>query len=177
MCIARRTRQLIGAAALLAMASSQAMASEVGSRPLEGLQKVGEATLSVLFWDIYTSRLYSPDGNYPGIQPPLALDIEYLRDISADDLVQQTDKEWQRLGIDHQNVTDWLSMLSDLWPDIREGDRLTLRVEENGNSTFFYNHEAIGHIEDQAFAGHFLSIWLDPACRYPDVRKQLIGAP
>ena len=47
------------------------------------LQMVGQARLNVLFWPVYDSRLYSPDGRYAEGARPLRLEIQYLRDVEA----------------------------------------------------------------------------------------------
>ncbi len=59
------------------------------------LQKVGEAKLRVLFWDIYYSRLYTESGNYQRGDRPLKLEIQYLLDIKSDALVERTRTEWE----------------------------------------------------------------------------------
>ncbi len=63
------------------------------------LQMVGQARLEVLWWPVYDSRLYSPGGIYVEGTRPLRLEIQYLRDIQAQDLIENTRKEWQRLGL------------------------------------------------------------------------------
>jgi len=90
----------------------------------EELQRVGEARLQVLLWPVYTSRLYSEDGDYRRGQRPLRLEIEYLRNIRSEALVERTAEEWQSQQLTHQNQQLWLNLLRTLWPDIRKGDRL-----------------------------------------------------
>ena len=67
-----------------------------GNAQAEQLQLVGKARLEVLFWSIYDSRLYTADGSYTDGQRPLRLELEYLRDIEAADLVEQTRNEWHQ---------------------------------------------------------------------------------
>ncbi|SVE18486.1 uncharacterized protein METZ01_LOCUS471340 [marine metagenome] len=69
------------------------------ANPLDDLKKVGEAKLKVLFWDVYNSSLYSKTGEYQVEQFPQALNINYLRDIDAEDLIERTQDEWEKLGI------------------------------------------------------------------------------
>ncbi len=62
------------------------LCSKVGAS-VGTLQMVGEARLEFMIWPIYDSRLYSIDGNYQEGQLPLRLEIQYLRDVDAEDLV------------------------------------------------------------------------------------------
>ncbi|MBY5992589.1 chalcone isomerase family protein [Ferrimonas balearica] len=139
------------------------------------LEPVGESRLKVLWFPIYHARLYSDDGRYDGIEAPLALDLEYLRDIEAEDLVDHTRSEWQRLAL-YEGATSeaWLAELTRLWPDVAKGDRLTL-VMNPKRSTFFHNGEALGSIDGLDFGERFLAIWLHPDSRYPRLRNALIG--
>jgi hypothetical protein len=142
---------------------------------LKDLRKVGEARLEVLFWDVYDSSLYSADGRYDPQQYPIALNIQYLRNIKAKDLIEKTASEWQKLGFDNPSASHWLDAIQDLWPDISKGDELLLVVDDDKTSYFYHNGEALGQISDPQFGPQFLAIWLDEKCSYPKLRKQLIG--
>jgi hypothetical protein len=139
------------------------------------LQMVGQARLSVMFWPVYDSRLYSPDGNYSEKTRPLRLEIQYLRDVEAQDLVANTRKEWQHLGMGDVKQQQWLAALERLWPDVGENDVLALVVDEQDRSTFLLNGKALGTIDDPAFGGDFLAIWLSPETSRPDLRLALLG--
>ena len=145
------------------------------ANPLVDLKKVGEAKLKVLFWDVYNSTLYNQSGVYQEEQFPQALEINYLRDIDAQDLVERTQDEWQRLGIKQETYQQWLPLLSSIFPDIKKGDTLLLHVDETHQSEFFFNGQTIGNITDPHFGKSFLRIWLDENSSYPKVRNKLIG--
>jgi len=145
------------------------------SSPISSLQKVGEAKLEIIFWDIYFSELYSADGTYQPQTYPIALNIRYLRDIKAADLVEQTIKEWKKLGISKDKYEKWLPFLTETWPNIKDGDELLFKVNAEKMGEFFFNGNSIGQLEDPEFSEQFLAIWLDENCSYPKVRKRLIG--
>jgi hypothetical protein len=145
------------------------------AKQIEELKKVGEAKLTFLFWDIYQSHLYSESGDYHEDTYPIALDIQYLRDIEAKDLLNRTAQEWQNLGLQEATFTPWLTKLKAIWPNIVKNDELLLVVDRQKKSTFYYNGQVIGEIEDPAFGPSFLAIWLDAKSSYPQLRKQLIG--
>ena len=141
----------------------------------DALTKVGEAKLEVLFWDVYTSTLYSDNGRYKEGQLPLRLDIQYLIDIKSNALVARTAEEWDALGLEHENREEWLSSLAALWPDVSKHDVLTIELDDNRRSTFYRNGELLGTIEDRAFGASFLDIWLSPDTTRPNLRASLIG--
>ena len=114
------------------------------ANPLDDLKKVGEAKLKVLFWDVYNSSLYSKTGEYQAEKFPQALKINYLRDIDAEDLIERTQDEWEKLGIKQVTFSQWIPLLTNIFPDIKKGDTLLLRVSENQQSEFFFNGKTIG---------------------------------
>lgn len=145
------------------------------ANPIQSMQKVGEAKLEFLFWDIYHSELYSSTGNFNQQAYPLALKIRYLRNIDARDLVEKTEEEWQKLGYSEEQMGPWLAQISDIWPDIVKGDELLLVVEEDKSSRFYHNQALIGNMPDSSFGPSFLAIWLDENCSFPKLRDKLVG--
>ena len=143
--------------------------------PLADLEIVGQAKLEVFFFDIYHSTLYSVDGKYTEDNYPVALDIEYLRNIKAQDLVETTEDEWRKLGFNSNQIASWLPHIATLWPDIKKRDKLLFRIEKDGTSEFFFNGESLKKISDTEFSKAFLAIWLSEDCSYPKLRKKLIG--
>tara|TARA_R110001606_G_C15053601_1_gene613842 strand:- start:67 stop:495 length:429 start_codon:yes stop_codon:yes gene_type:complete len=139
------------------------------------MQPVGSAKLSVFFWDIYHSTLYSSDGAYTDDQRPLALQITYLRDIHADDLLASTTDEWDKLGIARETYRPWLAQLTSMWPNIKEQDEFLFLINNDHSGAFYVNQKWVGSIADKNFSMSFLRIWLDPNGSYPKLRKQLIG--
>ena len=125
---ARKSMTPASLAVLLAMAlllTPMVQANSVGTVPLvdqgnQSLRKCGAARLKVLFWDIYESSLYTPDGTWSEGVRPLRLDIRYLRAISALDLVKQTGKEWAEQGKSSPEHIVWQGELLSIWPDVTE---------------------------------------------------------
>lgn len=160
-------------AILLTLASLAVAAT--GDTQNADLKLVGEARLKVMFWSVYDSRLYTETGDYAAGQRPLRLEIEYLRDIRAERLIQQTRDEWNAMGRDHPQQSAWLERLGTLWPNIRAGDVLVLQLTDDDSATFYYNGERLGAIEDAAFGQQFADIWLSPECTRPELRLALLG--
>ena len=144
--------------------------------PWEDLQLAGEARLKVLFWNVYDARLYTADGRYRERGYPMALQLDYLRDIASADLVDETLRQWEQQGLDgNPKVGDWLRRLSELWPDVTEQDAITLVVDVGGASRFYFNDTLLGGIDDPEFAEAFAAIWLSDNTTSPRVREQLIN--
>jgi len=147
----------------------------LSANPVSDLAQVGSATLKGYFWIIYNSSLYSPDGEYSGVNPNLALQIEYRRDISNEQLIKRTKQEWEKQNIGISESALWLKELSEFWPDVEKGDVIVLRVGADFASEFYLNTEFIGSIEDRNFTNEFLAIWLSESSSYPKLRNQLLG--
>ncbi|MFT7288520.1 MAG: hypothetical protein ACI87W_002642 [Halieaceae bacterium] len=138
-------------------------------------RKVGEARLKVFFWSIYDSRLYTPSGSYVEGERPLRLDIEYLRNIKASDLVKRTHSEWKAMGREHPRQSEWLAQLGALLPDIRSNDVLSMELHPDNAASFRFNGELLGRIEDRDFGQQFADIWLSGDCTRPELRLALLG--
>jgi hypothetical protein len=138
-------------------------------------KEVGRAKFSVLFWDIYNSTLYTHSGSYLHELPPklFMFKVEYLKDISTDDLLERTIDQWQHLDIPESQYTPYISQLKNIWPNITAGDSLTMLVENN-KSIFYFNNVKVGVISEQGFSKLFLDIWLSSQTSQPKLRAQLL---
>lgn len=143
------------------------------AQPTGDLQLVGEGEMDWLFFDLYQARLYSANGRYQAKQFPQALSLRYQRDIKNTKLVEATISEWQRLGVKWKY--SWQQRLMSMWPSVQSGDQLTLRVNSDGSSHFYFNGEGLAKIDDPLFGPAFLAIWLDDNSRKPTLTQQLKG--
>ena len=141
----------------------------------EPLRKVGTSRLTVLWFDIYDATLYSPSGSYNRAQLPLKLSLNYLRDISASQLLDETDKQWRKAAIPPSKRRLWLAELAKLWPDIEKGQQLSFTQYSNSHGQFHLGSTALGSIRSSGFAQAFIDIWLGPATSYPSEARQLKG--
>lgn len=139
--------------------------------------EIGKAKFSVLFWDIYQSTLFAKGQEYAYFDhnQPVMLKINYLKDISKDELIERTAEQWQHLGIESADVADYTKALAKLWPNIQAGDSLALLLDSQ-SSTFYYNDQFLGQGPVGSFGRVFLDIWLSPNTSQPKLRQQLLGA-
>ncbi|WP_137222493.1 chalcone isomerase family protein [Shewanella sp. MEBiC00475] len=141
----------------------------------DSLVEVGTADMSLLWFDIYSAKLFSIDGKYRANRFPLILDIKYHRDIDAIDLVTATIEQWQHLGLAEENIELYRQQLVNAWPDVKEGDRLTFRVNTPEDAAFLLNDAPYYQVSNTQFPAAFLDIWLSEKTSHPELRKQLIG--
>lgn len=147
---------------------------------LNKMHRIGKAQMSVLFFDIYDIELLSNTKDWQQNTYPQALKISYLRDISKEDLIKATQEQWQHIKLTNPNQTKWLEKLNDIWPQIQEGNGLTIIVDSNQSSKFYFNDEAqthqfIGELADPDFGPAFLAIWLSNNTSEPKLRAKLLG--
>lgn len=140
------------------------------------LKKVGEAKFSVLFWDIYKSKLFTSSGQYPKAldNETVLYQITYLRDITRKDLIEKTIEQWQYQKVESDLYSGYIPKLENIWPNISEGDNLTLVIDKNV-SYFYYNAKCVGIISEHEFGRLFLDIWLSQNTSQPKLRSQLLG--
>ncbi|AZG74354.1 chalcone isomerase family protein [Shewanella livingstonensis] len=140
------------------------------------LIEVGSADMSLLWLDIYSAKLFSIDGKYQANRFPMTLDIKYHRDIDAIDLVDATIEQWQHLGFTKANIELFRQQLVNAWPNVKEGDRLTFRVNTPEDAVFLLNDAPFYQVNNTQFPEAFLDIWLSEKTSHPKLRQQLIGA-
>lgn len=147
-------------------------------------KRIGSALMQVMYWKMYRAEFYVltdvTQQTYKSDLFPQALKITYLRKIDNKDLVEATKIQWQHLKVDEAKQTKWLSQLSTIFPNIKEGDALTLIVDENKISTFYVNvnqstNRKIGVVDDVEFGPAFLAIWLSEKTSKPKLRSKLLG--
>lgn len=144
---------------------------------------VGRAELSVFIFDVYKSVLLSPTGRYQlgtDVSPhPLALSIEYQRSISQEQLLEATYEQWIEQGYDKAQAQRWITQLAAIFPNVKEGQRLTYITNgESGHFEFSPNPattQVLGAVNNEQLNDAFLAIWLSPKTQYADLRRKLIG--
>ncbi|QBF82107.1 hypothetical protein EXU30_04840 [Shewanella maritima] len=175
------TPALAGLLMISSLVSSGLVAKNLAAQPLpnnvsfEEFKLVGEGEMSFMWFDVYRAKLLTEDGRYFSKQQPLILDIEYYRDIEADDLIEATVDQWQHLGMAQSLIDEFAPSLKHAWPDVKQGDRLTFKVNTNGEGAFWYNDEHVHTVSTPYFSQAFVSIWLSENTSEPGLRQALLG--
>ncbi|RHW75039.1 chalcone isomerase family protein [Colwellia sp. RSH04] len=138
--------------------------------------ETGQTTFSLLFWDLYTSKLMTTSGNYPigKDSDKLIFQIQYLADISSKDLIDKTIEQWQHIGLDENDYKHYINELNTIWPNIMKGDSLALLMEKD-KSLFYFNNQFVGLVDDPNFGQLFIDIWLSEKTSQPSLRDELLG--
>jgi hypothetical protein len=170
-------RELLGAAMLLGLgtalgSTTRALAQGVTSAPQEvsaalGATRLqGRATMRFFGLRIYQARLWV-----------VALELQYARTLSGADIAERSLQEMRRAGgVDEARAQNWLAAMSQSFPDVAEGDRLTGLHEPGGATRFFMNGRNLALIADPTFGAPFFGIWLSPSTSEPRLREQLLGS-
>jgi hypothetical protein len=142
---------------------------------IDNPEVVGEARLSVLFWDIYDASLIAPSGTFTK-QGPFALKLTYLRDFEGDDIASRSIDEMRKQGMkDEIKLAKWYEQMQQIFPNVAEGQTITGVVDSDQNSHFYYNNSYAGIVEDAEFSQWFFNIWLSENTSEPKMRDNLLG--
>ena len=144
-------------------------------RYVPNAEKVGEARLRVLFWTVYDSVLYTPDGKW-NPDEPFALSITYLRKLSTARVVDETIKQMRQQGFeDEEKQAEWHREMTAIFPPINKNTVLTGVYTDTRETVFFDGSREVGTIKDPEFGKRFFDIWFGERTEYPKLRDQLIG--
>lgn len=105
---------------------------------------------------------------------PLALALEYRRDIPGERIVTASVDEMRKLGAGDAELERWAAEMRRLFPDVKKGDVLTGVFAPGRGARFFHHQRELGEVRDAEFARRFFAIWLDPRTSAPEVRAALL---
>ncbi|MEZ9197511.1 chalcone isomerase family protein [Shewanella sp. 10N.286.54.B9] len=142
---------------------------------ISALKEVGRGEMEWWWFTLYRARLLTVDGEYHQGRYPMVLEIEYYQEIPSERLLEATVDQWQHLQLDKKRQLQWQASLSELWPDVNEGDTLSLQVLSPKSSQFYFNGKPLEEPMPEGFSEDFLAIWLSTQTSRPELRKQLLG--
>lgn len=162
----------------LALALNGPPAEVLSELPGAALQGSGRLTFFGL--RVYDARLWS-DENFraePFDRAPLAIEIGYARSLRGRLIAERSLEEMRRAGpIAEAQAARWLAAMTQLFPDVHPGDRLTGVLRPGESARFFLNGKPLGEVRDTEFAKRFFGIWLSPKTSEPSLRESLLGSP
>ena len=179
----RQALALLPALWLMPMAHTHALA-RAAAAPVElagelpGARLQGSGQMRFVGLRVYDIRLWTarqPAGRTDW-SVPLALEIEYARAVDGKRIAERSLEEMRRLApLTPEQAERWLAEMTRLFPDVREGDRLTGIKQPDRGVRFFHNGRLTGEVGDPQFARRFFGIWLAPQTSQPQLREQLLG--
>ncbi|MFM8824215.1 MAG: chalcone isomerase family protein [Limnohabitans sp.] len=132
------------------------------------------------FWgfEIYDARLWTSPGfsvqQYTA--SPFVLELSYLRNFEGAAIAKRSMDEMRKLGgITSAQEKAWLQAMTDIFPNVRAGDRLMGFYKPNEGAEFWFQQKRLGAIGDPQFAKLFFGIWLHEATPAPAIRQAWIN--
>lgn len=141
----------------------------------------GQAVLRVGYvFKVYEARLFVGDEHATDLvqnDVPKRLEIRYLRDIEAADIVSIGDETLKR-QVPAQELSGLQSRIETInrwYTNVRAGDTYALTYIPNRGSELALNGTSLGVIEGADFARAYFGIWLDSRTKYQEFRNELLG--
>ena len=156
--------------------ATPAPAEVAGTLPLARLQ--GSGTLRYFGLAIYEARLWAAPDFAPGRYDAhtFALELRYARKLNGSAIAERSITEMRRVGqFDPAQAKAWLEQMTQAFPDVKAGDRLTGVRGPGGVTRFYSNGQSTLSIADPEFGRLFFGIWLSGKTSEPALRRELIG--
>jgi len=163
----RRTLLMaLGEAALLGITKPVRASSE----PFVGLNRWGSGEFRRFGFLVYEATLWA--GEDPQ-RPPLALRLDYKRNIEGRAIADASVNEMRRFVSDDGLLRQWGEQMQRIFPDVKPGDHI-LGVYRPDGARFYQGDRLLGAIDTPGFADAFFAIWLDTRTSAPDLRQALL---
>jgi hypothetical protein len=143
------------------------------SDPMAGLKRWGNGEFRRFGFLVYEATLWAGDDPQ---RPPLALRLDYKRNLSGLAIAEASVKEMRPMGGDEASLKRWGEQMAKIFPDVKAGDHIIGHYRPEG-AAFSYNGRPAGEILEPEFARRFFGIWLDPRTSAPDLRTLLLKRP
>ncbi len=188
-CLLRRSRRALlrmavataFAQAFSVPAQAQAPAGDVPREVAQALpqsQVQGMGRMSYLLWDVFDATLWTQAGfrSAQYVEHAFALELRYLRTLSAASLVDSSLQEMRRMGtLEASKEAGWTTAMQSAFVDVQAGDRITGVHYPGVGARFYFNGRLRSSVEDAAFARAFFGIWLSPSTSEPRLRSALLA--
>jgi len=173
----RRALLLALACTPLAAVAEANVPAEVGAE-LPGATLIGSGRMTFFGLHIYDIRLWAGEAFSADTfeRQPLALELEYARTLYGKLIAERSLDEMKRVGgFSDELGQRWLAAMTQTFPDVTKGDRITGVQRPQESARFFFNAASRGEIRDAEFTRRFFGIWLAPQTSEPKLRRALLG--
>lgn len=145
---------------------------------LPGARLMGSGRLTWFGLHVYDARLWVTDGfsaeRFATL--PLALELQYARSLLGKLIAERSLDEMKRAGgFADEQAQRWLAAMTQAFPDVAKGDRLTGVHSPGEAARFFHNAQPKGEVRDADFARRFFGIWLSAQTSEPKLRASLLS--
>ena len=164
-------------AALLAAALSGAAANAAMPQiapDLPGARVSGQGKFTWFGMKIYDASLWVGEAGYAA-GAPFALELRYARSLSGVRIADASADQMEKTGGGTKDQrTLWLGEMRAIFPDVKEGSRITGVFLPGGAVRFHLDASVLGTISEPGFAQAFAGIWLGPRTTAPQLREALL---
>jgi hypothetical protein len=159
----------LGAAAIVGLPRP----ARANSAALAGLQRWGSGEFRRFGFLVYEATLWAGDDPQ---RPPLALRLDYQRNIEGKAIAEASVREMRRFIADESLLRQWGEQMQRIFPDVQPGDHI-LGVHRPDGAHFYQSERLLGAIGAPGFADAFFAIWLDARTSAPELRLALLQRP
>ena len=145
---------------------------------LQGKKATDKVRLRVWGFEVYDAVLHTQPGFSADrfAEQRFGLELNYLRAFKGADIAERSMDEMRGVAeFKPEQAERWRKAMSDLFPDVKRGDRITGLHVPGVGARFYLNDRLLGDIADEAFSRAFFGIWLSPKTSQPRMRETLIG--
>ncbi len=161
----------IRALACLLALSTPAGAESGLSQPVQ----LGQATLRILGFDIYTATLNTEGAGPFSWERPLSLRLDYARGFTAAELIEGTESELIRVEGSRPDQPEVLAKLAPCFHDVAAGDHYVAYAPRADQVEMRLNGRVTCTVTHPDLRRRFLGIWLSPESRSARLSAQLRG--
>ncbi len=135
------------------------------------LVKVGQSDYYFFFIDVYDIELYQVEK----VKDILALKITYNRDIAAKKRIEHAVEAIDRQGnFSPKTLSAWEGQMASIFPDVKEGDSITVFQNESMSTEFYHNDDYRGVINSPEFTQAFIGTWLGKHATDQSIKHDLL---
>jgi hypothetical protein len=163
------------------LAAGVAFSAQAADKPKEigavivASSPVGEASLNKFFLHVYDAQFWSDSGDTT--KAPYALSIVYAMGFSPQELADRTFEEMKQVStLPVETLQKYAEMLRKIYPEVKNGDRITAVQKDAVTTLFYYNGQAVGKVKDAGFASAFFGIWLSSKSSEPEMQRKLTAS-
>ncbi len=138
----------------------------------------GEGVFSYFALTIYKAKLWTGPGFNSSTfeNHSFALELEYSRSLKGEKIAERSISEMQKQGsLSAGLAKDWLAQMTQAFPNVKNGDRITGVNKPGESAVFFFNGQRRIEVRDAEFSRRFFGIWLSPKTSAAQLRQALVG--
>jgi hypothetical protein len=105
---------------------------------------------------------------------PFLLRLAYHWDFSRDDIVKESLKQMQHIGVDAKRIGRYATLLPRCFPDVKEGDSIAAFARNQDVVVFYHNDAVFFEARSEGIANDFMGIWLSAQTSAPSLRQRLL---